>query len=324
MSNQSMDMPVMKKKKKQVLAPDINNSRPAFEIPLNKVGILNVIQQVKLKFGKNVVTIPAEFNIWVELPSTYRAAHLSRNLEALKKVLWKQDEHQLRLLSINNIGSKIVNQLLLHHPYSTKVHIDLSLDYFSKRFSPERNIINNEPFRITLGATSIRKSKKIITKHSLQVIVKGATTCPCAQNQSKFITLQKMKKLEIDIDDKLIENLIFPTHMQRAVVIIRFEDMDDNNLDIENLITIAENSMSNSTQSLLKRDDEEQLIRRAFLNPKFVEDVVRAAAYSIALYPKKLGKDTKIYISTETQESIHKHDAFSEIFITYLDLKNYK
>jgi GTP cyclohydrolase-4 len=254
------------------------------------------------------------------LPSTYRAAQLSRNLEALKKVLWKQDEHQLRLLSINNIGSKIVNQLLINHIYSTKVHVDISLDYFSKRFSPERKIINHEPFRIKVGATSIRKSKQIITKHSLQVIVKGATTCPCAQNQSKFITLQKMKELEINIDGKLIENLIFPTHMQRAVVTIRFEDMDDNNLDIENLITIAESSISNSTQSLLKRDDEEQLI----LNPKFVEDVVRAAAYSIAHYPQNFGKDTKIYISAETQESIHKHDAFSEIFMTYLDLKNYK
>ncbi len=305
----------------QELAPDINDHKPFHEIAINKVGISKLRQQVKLMINTVPLTVPAEFNLSIELPSTYRAAHMSRNLEAMREVLTAGETDNNIILDNHEICPQIASKLLDYHDYTTRAYAEVMMEYFAKRFSPRQKLANLESFKVRFGAVAIKENNQKRINHSLEVVVEGTTTCPCAQNQARFRILQRLSELNIDIDQMLLEQIVFPTHMQRATVAIHLTGMDSSGIFIDDLISLAEDSMSNSTHALLKRDDEEDLIRKAFLNPKFVEDVARSAAYKLAVYSPKLGDQTHVLVSVETQESIHKHNAYAEISATIKDLR---
>jgi GTP cyclohydrolase-4 len=300
--------------------PDIHYLEPEYKYVISNVGISKFIQPVNLIIHEITITVPAEFSISIELPDTYRAAHMSRNIEAAKKVIW-QDKDILKTNNIQDICPKIAKELLISHEYSTRSNVEMTMDYFAPRLSPTRKLSNLECFTIKLGATARRRGQQLMLLHSLEIIVEGTTTCPCAQNQSKFITLQRLSNKGIILDKNIENELIFYSHMQRAKVCIRLENMKENSISIDDLISLAEDSMSNGTQGLLKRDDEEALIRKAFLNPMLVEDVVRKVANNLRQYSHMIGEATDVNIFVETQESIHKHNAFAHISTTIGDLQ---
>jgi GTP cyclohydrolase I len=96
-------------------------------------------------------------------------------------------------------------------------------------------------------------------------------------------------------------------HSQRAEVRIRTRFTGF--LWLEDLIEIGEQAGSCQLYSLLKREDEKYVTERAFANPAFVEDVVRAAANGLDKHPKIHWYRVEV----ESFESIHNHSAFAVI-----------
>ena len=76
---------------------------------------------------------------------------------------------------------------------------------------------------------------------------------------------------------------------------------------IEDIVEIAEKGGSCPVYSLLKRSDEKYVTEMAYLNPRFVEDVVREVA--IRLEENNAIKWYSVY--AESIESIHNHNAFA-------------
>jgi GTP cyclohydrolase I len=78
---------------------------------------------------------------------------------------------------------------------------------------------------------------------------------------------------------------------------------------MEDLIKLVEESASSDVFSVLKREDEKFVTEKAYLNPMFVEDIVREIAV-------KLGNDPNITwfsVESENFESIHNHNAYAYI-----------
>jgi GTP cyclohydrolase-4 len=97
----------------------------------------------------------------------------------------------------------------------------------------------------------------------------------------------------------------------------------DENVDIEanDLIDIVEASFSSPTYEILKRDDEAAVVINAHNNPKFVEDVVRDVLKRIVERYAKLPDDVLLTVRSESEESIHKHNAFAERHTLLGDLR---
>ena len=72
---------------------------------------------------------------------------------------------------------------------------------------------------------------------------------------------------------------------------------------------------------MLKRRDEGELVLKAHENPKFVEDVVRDILASVLKRYGNLPDDTIVIARSESEESIHKHNAFAERVTTLGELK---
>ena len=82
--------------------------------------------------------------------------------------------------------------------------------------------------------------------------------------------------------------------------------------EVHDLIQIVEDSFSSPTYEILKRKDEGTIVYNAHENPKFVEDVVRDILKKILKKYPELPDDVTVTVRSESEESIHKHNAFAE------------
>jgi GTP cyclohydrolase-4 len=132
----------------------------------------------------------------------------------------------------------------------------------------------------------------------------GMTACPCAME-----TIRKACGKDLKM-----------THNQRSIATVVMEA--GKGVDADDLIGIAEASMSSPTYEILKRDGEKDVVVHAHENPKFVEDVVRDILANILEKYCDLPDDTKIVARSESLESIHKHNAFAERKTTLEELRS--
>ena len=83
-------------------------------------------------------------------------------------------------------------------------------------------------------------------------------------------------------------------------------------VNAEQLVEIVERSMSSPVYELLKRPDELFVVEHAHLQPRFVEDSVRAAlALTLERYPE-LGDGDFLFSRQVNLETIHTHDVVAE------------
>jgi len=135
------------------------------------------------------------------------------------------------------------------------------------------------------------------------------TACPCAREVIKTIGKYDSKDIP-------------PTHNQRNITTLMIEvPGDSKEVDANDLIDIAEKSFSSPTYGILKRKEEGKLVYNAHKNPKFVEDVVRDALSLILEKYSSLPDDVLVVVRSESEESIHKHNAFAERVTTLGELK---
>jgi len=128
------------------------------------------------------------------------------------------------------------------------------------------------------------------------ISVNGSTVCPCAA-------------------------IMGNGHQQRARVEVFLRILYNVEFDWLTLIEIARSSLSGKTYELLRRDDEKIVVKDAFKNPRFVEDVCRRVYMS--LFEKKNHlKFQDFSIIVESYESIHNHNAIA-IFDSGKRLKDF-
>jgi GTP cyclohydrolase I len=99
----------------------------------------------------------------------------------------------------------------------------------------------------------------------------------------------------------------YGAHNQRGevTVSVRF----DNNVWIEDIISVVEESASSELYALLKREDEKFVTEKAYENPVFVEDLVR----NVVVKLRKNKAITWYTVEAENFESIHNHNAYAVI-----------
>jgi len=96
---------------------------------------------------------------------------------------------------------------------------------------------------------------------------------------------------------------------------------ENKSVDANDLIDITENAFSSPTYAILKRKEEGNLVFNAHKNPKFVEDVVRDILSSVLKKYSNLPDDVLVIVRSESEESIHKHNAFAERVTTLGELR---
>lgn len=198
----------------------------------------------------------------------------------------------------------MADRLLVKHEYAVNVYVDVTAEYFRMSKTPSGRS-TTESYTLIAGAVGRRGRK---TLRRIGAAATGMTACPCAQQ-----TVGEILGVQPD----------FPmmSHNQRNTCRIVIEHSDDAVIDADDLIDMAEMSVSSATYELLKREDEGRVVINAHTNTRFVEDVVRNGLTHVVNNCKALSDSACILISSDSEESIHKHNAYAERTATMGELR---
>ncbi len=249
---------------------DVQSQPDHRNLRIDKVGVKNISYPITVKDkAKGSQRTVASINMYVDLPKHHKGTHMSRFIEILSEY-----RRQVSIENIPNILEEMKRRL-----NAQSAHMEITFPYFIEKEAPVSKAKGLMEYICTFKG-SVNKSKDLIVGLSVPV----TTVCPCSREISDF-----------------------GAHNQRGEVRVqvRFKRF----IWIEDLIDLVEKSASSEVFSMLKRADEKFVTEKGYMNPMFVEDLVREIAV-------KLDADDNITwfsVDSENFESIHKHSAYAYI-----------
>jgi GTP cyclohydrolase-4 len=289
---------------------DVQNRRIENGFRLTRVGITGVKKPVVVHRGGRDNHLTAEIDVFVDLPSTQKGSHMSRNVEIITEMI--DESVRKKVKSLEELAGSICKRLLDRHEYAGYAEVRMSAHYFLER-KTDSGRKTLEPFKLMAKATA-RRGNGLMKLIGVQV--EGMTACPCAME-----TVQH--KLSADVPElrRLGSKIPMISHNQRNKTTLMMEVPEHVEVEADDLIDIVEGSLSSPTYGILKRDDEAMVVMKAHKNPKFVEDVVRDILGKILKKYKRLDDSVHVTVRSESEESIHKHNAFAERITTLGELR---
>ena len=285
---------------------DVQNRRVDAGFKLTRVGVTGVRKPVRIKRGGNVDlindTLNCTIDVFVDLPAEQRGSHLSRNLEVLRETV--NENVSAPVPGIESLAVGICKKLLDRHEYADTAEVLILAEYFRNNKTP--NGRDTLEIYILIGEAAAVRGEGLSKTIGVEVI--GMTACPCAQE-----TVGNALNCKSDV--------AVMTHNQRNICTVSMTMDESINIEANDLIDIVEASFSSPTYEILKRDDEAAVVINAHNNPKFVEDVVRDVLRRIVERYSDLPDEVCLIVRSESEESIHKHNAFAERKTTLGDLR---
>ena len=256
---------------KTALLPDIQSQMDDRDLRIDAVGVSEVRYPVTIRTRSGLQPTVASLSLTVSLPAGRKGTHMSRFIELLEARAEPMDQ--------DGFKSALLDMLARLDARSGR--IDMRFPYFVKKAAPVSGVQSQLDYEVCW-----RVSVSDLGRHSfrMRVTVPATSLCPCSKEISAY-----------------------GAHNQRSHISIDAEL--EGELEIEDLIAIAERGGSCQVYGLLKRPDEKYVTERAYDNPKFVEDIVRDVALA-------LNRDPRVgayVVEAENFESIHNHSAFARI-----------
>ena len=254
--------------------PDMQNSKPDLEIPIQRVGIteLKLPIYISKKDGSFQHTV-ADVNVFVDLKSTDKGTHMSRLAIGVQKFM----DQQLNRDLLDEITQYIRSKL-----EAETAEVIYRFPYFLKRNAP----VSKEPGVIHCNVIFDLIKNSDYTKFIMGVETTTTSLCPCSR----------------EISDS-------GAHNQRSKIKIKCIPKKDKWVWLEDLIDIAQDCSSCEIYSSLKRTDEKYVTERAFGRPKFVEDMIREIFSKL---DKREDLDW-FQVEVTNEESIHQHNAYAKM-----------
>jgi len=285
---------------------DVQYRKGDTKFKLTRVGVTGVRKPILVKRTdiNNSLNgaLDCMMDIFVDLPAEQKGSHLSRNVEVFSEMMAESLREPVS--GLENMASDMCKKLLVHHEYAETAEVSMTASYFRGNKTPSgRETL--EVHTLIAGAFAIRDEP---VRKTIGVEVIGMTACPCAQE-----TVVEMLDSESQIAGM--------SHNQRNICTLVFTVNDDVDVEANDMIDLVERSFSSPTYELLKRVDEGSVVINAHNNPKFVEDVVRSVLKLVMEKYCDLPDDTEVIARSESEESIHKHNAFAERVTTLGELK---
>ncbi|HXQ92627.1 MAG TPA: GTP cyclohydrolase, FolE2/MptA family [Nitrososphaerales archaeon] len=252
---------------------------PKVRETIDRVGISGLKTALKLSNRGGEAHFTAEIDLFIDLGEDRKGIHMSRLVESINDVVSKGSRKSNE--SFEKLGVSILSELKKRHSYSN-AEVTIKTTMFLGRHTPITNKQTDEPYDVSVGV--IVRGEEIFK--NLRVKAIGNTLCPHS-----------------------LETTRGKAHVQRAELDLQIEAPIREKIPLEELIDICENSFSSPTYTVLKTSDEAAVVEAMFRNPKFVEDVARDCFKQA----RNLKFKGRVKIRATSYESIHKHNAVSEI-----------
>ncbi len=258
---------------------------------IDRVGVKGVRRKIRIYTPIGTLSYDVKIDVFVDLPKEQRGIHMSRNIEVILEAI--DEASKGRFSTLEELFENACKRLLSKHAYASRAEIcGRTTHYLENKFFG-----SSVPEAIdVIFKVSVQRDREV--EWSIGINVEGMTVCPCAQAIYSALEGTELRSS--------------PSHAQRARLYIAVRTRGKI-ARIEWLAEAARNSFSAPTLSLLKRQQEYELVKIAYRNPRFIEDVVRYAIFNIAkiLHGEGFSPDTEILVEGESYESIHPFNAYA-------------
>jgi GTP cyclohydrolase-4 len=289
--------------------PDVQASSPDVTVGLNRVGVTGVEKLLKLgRKNQDPIVLMAEFEVFVDLPSWRKGADMSRNMEVIDETLETAVSEEA--YRVEDVCGDAAELLLEKHDYTTRAEVRMEAEYVTREKTPESGMATQSTADIIASASATEDG----TSEEIGARVVGMTVCPCSQGMSTARARETLRGL--DVEDEVIEeflaNVPQPGHSQRGHATLTVESDGAPEVDLNELIEVARDSMSARIYNLAKRPDEDHMTYESHKDAKFVEDCVRSMAEGVVEHFPDLPDDAIVTMKQSNDESIHQHNAHAE------------
>src|SRR5829696_1956540 len=230
-----------------LLGGDVQARRPSTHLSLSRVGVTGVEKVIRIGADGSEQLFYAELECFVDLGPEQKGAHMSRFEEVVNEAI---DEVIL--------GEAFKAETLAAH--------------IAERVRDRQDGLRAE---VTIAARYPEHKPAPVSGTQAQ----GMTACPCAQ---EMVTERSQERLrEAGFEDaeiaRVFEAVPVATHNQRGIGTLHIgcPESCSQPLEAQTLLEIVESAMSSEIYELMKRPDEVEVVEKAHMRPRFVEDCVR-------------------------------------------------
>jgi GTP cyclohydrolase-4 len=290
---------------------------PAIRIGIGRAGVLRVRRMLNLDIDGRTHTVRAELSMVADLAPNRAGVHMSRFVESLEEAVLEVLDREAAPRRIDALVEAIARDIVATQEAGS-ADVRLRADFALERWTPVSGRRGEEPYTLIGISHADENGARSVTG----VEAEGITACPCAQDMVREHSLLELREAGFSDDEaqRVLTALPGATHNQRGCGCVLVGIAGAHRpapARVEDLVEIAESSMSSETYDLLKRPDEFFVVNKAHRNPRFVEDVVRGiVARTLETY-SSLDDSSFVFASQRNEESIHKHDAFAEAYGTF-------
>jgi GTP cyclohydrolase IV len=292
-----------------LIGGDVQARRPSTHMSLSRVGVTGVEKVIRIRSNGAEQLFYAELECFVDLPPDQKGAHMSRFEEVVNEAI---DEVILgEALKAETLASHIAERVRDRQD-GMRAEVTIAARYPEHKPAPSSGTPTQEIY--TLFGSAVASTRG--TRRLVGVEAQGMTACPCAQ---ELVMERSEERLRDDgfTDDEIarvFEHVPVATHNQRGIgtLYVGCPEHCGEPVEAATLLEIVESAMSTEIYELMKRSDEVEVVEKAHLRPRFVEDCVREMIRMAVERFSGFGPGTFLLARQENLETIHKHNVVAE------------
>jgi GTP cyclohydrolase-4 len=298
----------------RLLENDLQASLPEVPLGLSRAGVTGVSKAIRIRYGDYEKQIAADIECTVDLDPAQKGVHMSRFPELFEEAIEQVVIGEAFLVEVlaEHIATHIVER-----QEALRAEVRIAARYPLERTTP----VTDLPTQEMVSLIGIAAAATSGVRRLVGVEAAGINACPCAQGLVRGRASERLLEAGFGDDDvdRILELVPLATHNQRGrgTLFVGSESP----VNAEQLVRIVEGSMSSPVYELLKRPDELFVVEHAHLQPRFVEDSVRAAlSATLEAYPQLDDRDF-LFSRQVNLETIHDHDVLAERYGTVGELR---
>ena len=288
---------------------DVQSRRPSTQVSLSRVGVTGVEKVIRINANGREQLFYAELECFVDLGPEQKGAHMSRFEEVVNEAI---DEVILaEAFKAETLASHIAERVRDRQD-GRRAEVTIAARYPERKRAPVSGSPTQEIY--TLFGSAVASARG--TRRLVGVEAQGMTACPCAQELVMARSQERLREGGFTDDEitRVFEAVPVATHNQRGIgtLYVGCPEGCNEALEARTLLEIVETAMSSEIYELMKRSDEVDVVEKAHLQPRFVEDCVREMIRMGVERFGYLGEDAFLSARQENLETIHKHAVVAE------------